>query len=532
MEKNRNNLHKILKYMLYYTNDNVIMKKTGVATPERRSIMSQTVCNVCGTSYPTTSTQCPVCGCTKNNSAMSEDMNLQETAGYAYVKGGRFSQANVRKRNSGRTLERVMEPVQEPREVVFAEKEVVPPVQQYQEAPAVKEPEPMPVAVHIEKEDRRPDPQQTVQPARQSVADTSRRRRNKRNGSIGNVILLIIVILLVAAIVAVCGYLAMKLAGMYVEPSVPGGTSTTQSSPSNSTSSHHNVVIPCTSVRVQVPSYTFSTIGQKLLLEVTKTPANTTEPVMFESSDPYVATVDAAGKIVAVAKGTAIITIRCGESIATCEIVCNLNNDPEYPTQPPATTDPTQPSTPPYQSTNPAIKLELNRKDFTLSGYGTTHNLYNGPLDPASIVWTSSDENVATVVNGLVTAVGDGWAVITAVYQGQTVTCDVHCNNVVKCEFKMNKTDVTVAVGESFKLRAYQADASGEYILDENGSKIRIDASELKFYVDEASEGYISVDEKGNVTALNGKHTGKVYIEYKGMVLECIVRVKAPTTSE
>ena len=29
--------------------------------------------------------------------------------------------------------------------------------------------------------------------------------------------------------------------------------------------------------------------------------------------------------------------------------------------------------------------------------FGDSHNLYSGPLDPAAITWTSSDEDVAKV---------------------------------------------------------------------------------------------------------------------------------------
>lgn len=60
--------------------------------------MSKIICDVCGTSYPDTATQCPICGCvrTPENKKISEDSNT--TAGYTYVKGGRFSKSNVRKR--------------------------------------------------------------------------------------------------------------------------------------------------------------------------------------------------------------------------------------------------------------------------------------------------------------------------------------------------------------------------------------------------------------------------------------------------
>lgn len=59
--------------------------------------MSKIICAICGTSYPDTETQCPICGCVRPaEAAVSEDR--EESGGYTYVKGGRFSKANVRKR--------------------------------------------------------------------------------------------------------------------------------------------------------------------------------------------------------------------------------------------------------------------------------------------------------------------------------------------------------------------------------------------------------------------------------------------------
>ena len=69
--------------------------------------MSKIICDVCGTSYPDTANQCPICGKLKqdNPASATDTVNAQDN-GYAYVKGGRFSHANVRKRNGGKTISR------------------------------------------------------------------------------------------------------------------------------------------------------------------------------------------------------------------------------------------------------------------------------------------------------------------------------------------------------------------------------------------------------------------------------------------
>ena len=65
--------------------------------------MNKIICDVCGTAYPETASQCPICGCARtSNTAVSADQLAEDAAaasGYNYVKGGRFSKSNVRKRN-------------------------------------------------------------------------------------------------------------------------------------------------------------------------------------------------------------------------------------------------------------------------------------------------------------------------------------------------------------------------------------------------------------------------------------------------
>lgn len=62
--------------------------------------MSKVICDICGTSYPETATQCPICGCVRPAESTAVADSDREHQGYTYVKGGRFSKANVKKRNS------------------------------------------------------------------------------------------------------------------------------------------------------------------------------------------------------------------------------------------------------------------------------------------------------------------------------------------------------------------------------------------------------------------------------------------------
>lgn len=67
--------------------------------------MSKVICDVCGTTYPETAAVCPICGCAKNSTEQTavDTTPAEETSGYTYVKGGRFSKSNVRKRNKRNT---------------------------------------------------------------------------------------------------------------------------------------------------------------------------------------------------------------------------------------------------------------------------------------------------------------------------------------------------------------------------------------------------------------------------------------------
>ncbi len=67
--------------------------------------MSKIICDICGTSYQETAKQCPICGCVRPGDVqrvtneVKNDGNV--STGYTYVKGGRFSKSNVKKRNNG-----------------------------------------------------------------------------------------------------------------------------------------------------------------------------------------------------------------------------------------------------------------------------------------------------------------------------------------------------------------------------------------------------------------------------------------------
>ena len=77
----------------------------------------------------------------------------------------------------------------------------------------------------------------------------------------------------------------------------------------------------------------------------------------------------------------------------------------------------------------------VSLSDSTLSFNSLTSSTLTATLTPANttdtLTWASSDTDVATVANGVVTAVGIGTATITATCGEQSATCSVTVANVV-----------------------------------------------------------------------------------------------------
>ena len=317
--------------------------------------MSKIVCDVCGTSYPDTADQCPICGCAKPEEA-------GEVKSYTYVRGGRFSAKNVNKR--------------------LKEKQLI-----YAQSMDEEEVEEEPV-------------------------------RSNRG-------LLIAVVLLLLAIIAVAAYLYINYFMDPLKPdggNLPASTTGTPLSPEGTgdasqtepagTVPGESTGVACEQIELDVAEVTLSNPGDGYLINWTLSPADTTDTVSFSSSDPDVAAVDENGKITAVAPGSAVITVTCGNVTNTITVVCNIETEPV--TEP--TTAPTEP---------PAEEFKLNRKDITMTVGDPAWPLYRGDIPKTSIEWWSSDDSVATVKNGNVTPVGAGVATIYAKYNGQTYECIV-----------------------------------------------------------------------------------------------------------
>ena len=184
------------------------------------------------------------------------------------------------------------------------------------------------------------------------------------------------------------------------------------------------------------------TEGETFALTASVTPENATnKSLAWTSSDENVATVDANGLVTAVKEGTATITAKANDG-SNASAQCTI-------------------------TVKAAVVLvegiTLNATEQTLTvgeTFALTASVLPENATNKSLVWTSSDENVATVdANGLVTAVKEGTATITAkANDGSNVsakcTIKVKAAVVLVEGITLNATEQTLTEGETFALTA------------------------------------------------------------------------------
>lgn len=115
------------------------------------------------------------------------------------------------------------------------------------------------------------------------------------------------------------------------------------------------------------------------------------------------------------------------------------------------------PVRPVYGDYIPVSSLTLNQTSVSLK-IGDTVTL-KATVNPSNasdktIIWTSSDTTVATVNNGVVTAIGVGSATITAFAGDKYATCSVIVEAVPVTSVTLNKNSVSLEIGETVTLKA------------------------------------------------------------------------------
>ena len=362
--------------------------------------MSKIICDVCGTRYPASAEQCPICGRVDPAAAKAEAKEVENAYGrtYSQTKGGHFSKSNVKKRTKG-------DPVAEvPEEPV-------------KEEPVVEEE----VLEVVEKK--------------------------KKSGCLVNFLLVIVILALLAA----SAYIAVQ----YVMPEVidrfiPQETVVTEAPTVATTEATTEAVVekteaptvPCTDLVLLESVIVIDEVGQSYLLNAAAAPENTTDPLMFISADESIAIVNDEGRVTSVAPGNTVITVSCGEFSIDCTVISAPNEmtiptdsdgdaETTAPTEAASATEATESTTAPT-TPKPAlkdVKLTVQKTDVTFvhRGQQATFKLTCG-LKNNEVNWTSQDEGIITVdENGVATCTGYGTTNVIVSYGDQQVTIIVRC---------------------------------------------------------------------------------------------------------
>lgn len=189
------------------------------------------------------------------------------------------------------------------------------------------------------------------------------------------------------------------------------------------------------SVSLNKTELSFNKIGASEKLTATVLPAEANANVIWTSSNEAVAKVAADGTVTAAADGTATITATAGGKSAVCNVIVKTTPDIVE-----------------------VASLALSKSALSFDTIGASETLTAAIL-PAnatdkSVTWTSSNSNVAAVVNGTVKAAGNGTAVITAKAGNKTALCNVTVSQKAT-KISLNKSSLTFKkIGASEKLTA------------------------------------------------------------------------------
>ncbi len=229
----------------------------------------------------------------------------------------------------------------------------------------------------------------------------------------------------------------------------------------------------------------------KVTLIASMATEDTTDTVVWSSSNEEVAKVSEAGVVTGVSKGTATITATTTLSglKATCKVTV----------------------------LRPSTKVTLNKK--TVSIYrGDTYTLKETmtPEDTTDTVkWSSSDKGIATVKDGVVTAVDGGKATITVTTtSGETAECVVTVKERPATRIELDKESETLIKGKTVTLSATMSPKNTTDTITWKTSNKKV----------------ATVSKKGVVTAVNAGTATITAQASSGVTDTFVITVKVPST--
>ena len=212
----------------------------------------------------------------------------------------------------------------------------------------------------------------------------------------------------------------------------------------------------------------------------------TDKTITWRSSDESIATVES-GKVKALRKGEATIIAQAGEKTAGIKITVLA----------------------------PVSGITLDKDNLELyigeSEALTATITPDDAVQKEPVLWKSSDETIATVSDGVITAVGKGEAVITAKVDGRSASCSVVVLKPVS-GISLNKTSLELIIDESETLIA---------------SIVPSDATPREEIVWSSSNTKVATVESGVVKAIVAGNA-TITASLEGYAAECSVTVSKP----
>ena len=250
--------------------------------------------------------------------------------------------------------------------------------------------------------------------------------------------------------------------------------------------------IPATDIAIDRPSMEMYK-DEIEWLAATITPEDSTDEIVWSSSNPQIVEVSDQGKLVALGCGTATITARAGSCQATCLVtVTELVIDVKT-----------------VKINKPVLNLNKGETEYliaTVIPFDATDKI---------VVWNSSDPSVASVNGeGKVTAEKGGSAVVTATAGGVSGECQVIVYSPVTA-ISLNARDITLDKGSTFVMVA---------TVDPE------DATDKTVTWTSQDNNVVSVNSNGVVSALKGG-AAKIVAKAEDKTAECVVTVLAPVES-
>ncbi|MCD8323885.1 MAG: Ig-like domain-containing protein [Clostridiales bacterium] len=259
----------------------------------------------------------------------------------------------------------------------------------------------------------------------------------------------------------------------------------------NNAAASLKIIIPTTAISLQQTSLEL-TKGGTSTLNAVLTPTDSTDTVVWTSSNTAVAQVDNTGLVSAIGKGTAKITATAGAYSATCDVTVTV---------PLESISITGGATTIKKGTSTQLSVEYNPDDTT---------------DDKTVQWSSNNASVASVnSSGLVTAIADGTAVITATVGSKTAEYTITVQ-----EVKLTSVDIedtaTIHKGESEALTLTYTPAN---------------TTDDKTATWQSSDETIAkVDGGGTVTAV-APGSATITVKVGNFTDTCLVTVDAPLKS-